>query len=186
MDIRIQKSLSTIGFDYIIFSDNEKLFTAISETLGAFTSITFQEKDSPQPILKIKKKWISFKPKYFIKTSNKEKHQFSTISTLKRHYQFIDKQDVYDIYGHKKSKKFSVYKNDNQIAWWDIESVKWEGADSLNLILDKDCNKALIIIFCLIIDDILNHEIMRSTGDLNLQRILRDEVKEFNNNWKPE
>ena len=185
MDIRIQKSLSTIGFDYVIFAGNEKLFTAISETLGAFTSITFQENNSPQSILKIKKKWISFKPKYYIKISKKEKFQFSTVSTLKRHYQFVDKQDIYDIYGHKKSKKFSVYKNDNQIAWWDIKSVKWEGADNFNLILDKDCKKSLIIIFCLIIDDILNREIMSSTGDLNLQRILSDEVKEFNNNWRP-
>ena len=60
--------------------------------------------------------------------------------------------DLYLIYGHR-GRKYSIFKNDIQGAWWDRKAVTWFAGDNYKIIADKDCDIDLIISFCLIVDN---------------------------------
>jgi len=191
MEIIINKRLASMGYDYLVSSQEENKYSAISEKLlGFFNSSLYSIKKS-EPILKIKNKKISWKPCYWIYYSE-EKNKFKTISKFKRHFQYKYQKDSYDIYGHSRSWKYSIYKNNKQIGWWDKKTFKWQGDDRFDLILNDDCDEKLIIAFCLILDEIIDIGVTYSEnlidveGDLNVFKWLYGEIKTFNPEWQPE
>jgi len=190
MELEIKKIGATIGFDYIISKDGEEIYTAIAESLGDFSSISFQEKDKIKPIATIKKKLLSWKGKYVIRFSKTEKYDFITKSLDKMNFQLLRNSELYDIYYHKKGRKASIYKNGIQVCWWLHETKKYQGPDLITMKMNYDEDEILLCILFLIIDDRLNRKIMRS-GDMdnlatiNLDRFFAKEAKQFNPNWIP-
>jgi hypothetical protein len=91
--------------------------------------------------------------------------------------------DTYDIYGHK-GRKFSIYKNNVQIAWWDKNLMALFAGDQYKIIADSDCDKELIVTFCIIIDQFKDDG---SKGELNLDfgNVIVPEVKPFDPTWRP-
>jgi hypothetical protein len=89
--------------------------------------------------------------------------------------------DNYDLYGHR-GRKYSIYKNDIQVAWWDKNAVSWFSGDNYKITADKDCDVALIIFFCLIIDNFSYHKksiFNYSFGNIGFQ------AKMFDPAWQP-
>lgn len=90
---------------------------------------------------------------------------------------------TFDIYGHR-GRKYSVYKNDKQVAWWNKQSVTWFEGDNYKIIADYNSDYELIMAFCLIID---NH----SRNDNNVRTVTIDfghigpQVKKFDPTWQP-
>ena len=75
---------------------------------------------------------------------------FETVKRWKTKYSCLVGSDLYEIYSHRGT-KYSVYKNDIQIAWWDTSIINWRGKNVYKMVLDKDCNYELVISFCLIL-----------------------------------
>lgn len=92
-------------------------------------------------------------------------------------------QDLYEIFGHK-GRKFSVYKNDKQVAWWDKDAVTWFNGDNYKIIADKDSDYELIISFCLIIDHTSSNNNDGNTMTVDFGNI-GSTVKQFDPAWQP-
>jgi hypothetical protein len=81
-------------------------------------------------------------------------------------------------------RKYSVYKNDKQIAWWDKQAVSWFNGDNYTIIADSDADYELIIAFCLIIDNQYNNNDNSNTVTFDFGNI-GGQVRKFNTDWKP-
>jgi len=91
-----------------------------------------------------------FKISYSLIRYDKRSFYLKTSSLFKSHYQCQVDDNLYDIYGHT-GLKYSVYKNDSQVAWWDSDSAVWFDGKKHYIISDDDCDVELIISICLII-----------------------------------
>lgn len=192
MKIRIEKSNGSIGYEYLVYNEDEIIYSAISEKLSIFYKLTIWRKNGEEKIIKIKNNKLRlFKPAYFV-FYKKQKVEFKTISFYKRHFQFEYEREMYDIYGHHKSWKYSVFKNRKQIARWDKETTKWQGPDIFKIDLNKDVNIELIISFCLILDDHIEFAIedrgklIDMDLDFNLNWKKYGELKSYDKNWEPD
>jgi hypothetical protein len=109
--------------------------------------------------------------------------EFRTKSVWKNHFQCQYGSENFDIYGHK-GRKFSVYKNDRQVAWWDKQAVSWFEGDNYKLIADVDSDYELIMAFCLIIDNHLSNSNEGNTVTFDLGNI-GPQAKAFDSTWLP-
>ena len=84
----------------------------------------------------IRKRFSFFKAMYDITRWDNNVLEFRTISFWRSQYQCQVGKDMYGIYGHR-GRKYSIYKNDQQVAWWDKEAVSWFAGD--NQVLPEQC-----------------------------------------------
>jgi len=183
MRIDINQKKISIGDKYQIFMDGQPTYKASSELFRLLSVINLFRKDEPEPRLTIKNRWSFFKPKYNIRLHDNRILEFSADSFWKMHYQCHCSPDMYYIYGHR-GRKYSVYRNNTKVAWWEKEAVSWFDGDNYSITADNDCNLELIIAFCLIID---NHKSKRHGNNAvsyNIENI-GGQVKEFNSDWRP-
>jgi uncharacterized protein YxjI len=184
MRIDINQKKIAIGDKYQIFIDGKLLFKASNELFHWLSVINLYRNDSTRAALTINKQWFFFKPKYHIRLHDYNSTvEFRADSFWMMHYQCHCSPDIYHIYGHR-GRKFSVYKNNTQVAWWEKEAVSWFEGDNYAITADSDSNLELIIAFCLIID---NHKSKRHGDDAVSYDIgnMGGQVKEFNMYWQP-
>ena len=110
--------------------------------------------NSETPVCTLKRKW-KWDDVYYHIIINSVVYEFVTISIWYSHYACQVNNDKYDIYAHK-GRKYSIFKNDNQIASWDKSVIIFADQSDYKLIADDDCDSELLICFCLIIDNSLN------------------------------
>ena len=92
--------------------------------------------------------------------------------------------DQYDIYVHK-GRKYSIFKNDVQIAFWDKNAESWFSATHYKLVADNDCDFELLICFCIIADNFTKDE-NGGSGVFNIDLGSHGTgFKEFDLNWRP-
>ena len=183
MRVDINQHKISIGDKYQIFVDGQPTYKAASEMLRLLSVIDLFRNDDSRAILKINKQWSWLKPKYNITLTDKRTVEFRADSFWRMHYQCHFSPDVYNIYGHR-GRKFSVYKNDTQVAWWEKEAVTWFAGDNYTIIADNDCNIELIISFCLVIDNYKSKRHGENTVTYDIGNI-GGQVKEFNPDWRP-
>jgi hypothetical protein len=128
----------------------------------------------------MRQKWSWFGTTYKIIYGN-EVLNFTTKSYWKLHYQCQHQNDKYDIYGHR-GRKYSIYKNEVQIAYWDKEAVSWFSGDNYMILTDNDANHQLLIGFCLILDNDKNNDKDGATVTYDFGNIGWQE-KKYNPNW---
>ena len=84
----------------------------------------------------------------------------------------------------------TIFKNKEQIAWWDKKTFKWQGDDQFDVILKDDHDEKLTIAFCLILDEVIDIGITYSEnlfnveGNLNVFKWFNGEVKPFDPKWQ--
>jgi hypothetical protein len=78
---------------------------------------------------------------------------------------------------------YSIYMNDEQIAWWEQSAVAFGKGDTYNMLANNDGNIVLLISFCLILDDSQNND-SDSSMTINLGNF-GPQAKKFNPNWHP-
>lgn len=184
MEIDINQKPISLGDKYKIFIDGIQTYAASSSLIKLLAEINLFERNSGgQAKMTINKIFSWFKPKYDITRSDKNVLQFRTVSFWKLHYQCQFGSDFYDIYGHN-GRKYSIYKNSNQVAWWDKQAVSWFAGDNYKITADKDCDVDLIISFCLIVDNFSSNSndgnaVTVDLGNLGIQ------VKKFDKTWIP-
>ncbi len=183
MVININQKKISIGDKYQIFVSEQQTHTAATKLFKLLPEIHLFENGNEQPKYIIKKNWSFFYLSYNLIKSNHQVLEFRTKSYWRNHYHCQVGYDAYDIYGHR-GRKYSVYKNDQQVAWWDKDAVSWFNGDNYRIIADKDCDMELIVSFCLIIDNSFSNDNDNAMFNFDLGSI-GPQAKKFNPQWQP-
>jgi len=182
MKIDINQKKITIGDKYNIFVDEQQRYLASTELFKLLSVINLFNDESDRAQMIIKKKFSLWGAKYELVRYDSKVFSFETISVWKTHYKCKVEGDVYDIYGHW-GRKYSIFKNDIQIGWWNKEAVTWFEGDNYSIIANDDADRELIISFCLVIDNYAskNHDETVTIDFGNLGFLSR----KFDSNWRP-
>ena len=138
--------------------------------------------DDDTPIFTLNRKLTLVSISFDIKKQDGQRLEFRTISFWKLHYECRDGKDKYEIFGHR-GRKYSIYKNTVQVAWWDKEGVTWFEGDNYKITADSDADAELLSCFCLIIDNCFSN----NDGDafsFDLGNI-GPQARKFDDRWEP-
>lgn len=152
MEININQEKFSIGNKYKVFVDGTEKYFASTKLFKLFAEINLQENQSETTVFSLKRKWSWMKYSYDFSNSKSQIFEFRTISIWRRHYVCVVNADKYEIFGHK-GRKYSIYKNNLMIAYWELGKVSWFDGDTYKLIANNDIDVPLIISFCLCIDN---------------------------------
>ncbi len=184
MEIDINQKKISIGDKYQIFTDGQQTHSATRALLQLLPEINlFENNFGGRARMTINKRLSWFKAKYDITRWDNNVLEFRTKSYWKLYYQCQCGVDTYDIYGHR-GRKYSIYKNDKQVAWWDKKAVTWFAGDNYKIVADKDCNVSLIISFCLIVDNFSSNDHDGNTVTYDFGNI-GFQAKKFDESWQP-
>jgi len=183
MDIDINQAKISVGDKYKIFVDGQQTHNASRQLFRFLPVVNLYTLGDDRPRMTIAKKLSWFKAKYDITRWDDNILLFRTISFWKPQYRCQVGADTYMLYGHK-GRKYSIYKNDVQIAWWDKEAVSWFAGDNYKIIADRDADIDLLISFCLIIDNFRSDDhdgkaLTIDVGNIGFQ------VRKFDPSWQP-
>lgn len=182
MEIDINKNNFSIYSKCKIFIDGQQRYSASKKLFRWFSEINLFKDQENGAVYTINEKGASFKISYDLIRFDNNLFEFRTKNTWKEHYSCQVGQDLYEIYGHNGSNgsKYSIYKNDIQIAWWDKEAFVWSN-DNYKIIADNDSDVELLISFCLIIDNASSNY---SEGNTTSTKTV-PQAKKFDTNWQP-
>ena len=183
MEIDINQKKISIGAKYQIFIDGQKTYRASAKLFRLLSEINLFELDCGRPKYIIKKKLTFFKVAFDLTTWNNNVFEFRTKKIWKKSYYCQGGRDFYEIFGHR-GRKFSVYKNNTQNAYWDKEAVAWFNGDNYKIIADNDSDYELIILFCLIIDNFFSKNNNGNTVTIDFGNIGPQDRK-FDPTWQP-
>ncbi len=152
MEIDINQKMISVGDKYQVFIDGKQTHYASRAFLQLMPEILLFEMESKRPKMTIDKEQSFLKTKYSITRWDNNILVFESVSILKLVYQCDCGEDHYELYGHY-GRKYSIFKNGSQVAWWEKKGVSWFSGDNYKIIADIDCNVLLLISFCLIVDN---------------------------------
>ncbi len=184
MQIDIIKKNISIGDKYSVLVNGIQSYFASKALFQLLAEISLTKEKGGEAILVINRKFTPFKATYTIQLGESEILDFKTISYWRLAYQCVCGADTYDIYGNR-GLKYSIYKNDVQVAYFTEASVTTFKGDSYTLYADDECNKELLIAFCLIVDNYANNDNSKSTININIGNIGIFGLKKFDKDWKP-
>lgn len=153
MELNINQEKFSLGNKYKIFVGSEQKYSASTKLFKLLPEITIVNFNSQDFVLNIKRRWEWFKYTFEITNNKNQVFVFNTQSLWKRHYQCIVGADKYDIYGHK-GRKFSIYKNDIMIGFWELAKVTWFEGDNYTIVVNSNVDIELISALCLCVDSI--------------------------------
>jgi uncharacterized protein YxjI len=183
MEIDINQKKISIGDKYQIFIDGQQTHYASSQIFRLLAEIHLFDAGNGGPVAVLKKNWAFFHTSFDITRKDNNILEFRTTSFWKRHYTCQVGQDLYDIYGHR-GRKYSIYRNDKQVAWWDKQAVSWFNGDNYKIVADRDCDYELIISFCLIIDNSQSNS--NDGGALRIDAgNIGPQARKFDSSWQP-
>ncbi|MFK8046525.1 MAG: hypothetical protein AB8B72_13595 [Crocinitomicaceae bacterium] len=151
MQINILQNKLVFGAEYQITVDNEERYVAKQKAFSFKTGLQLIEKSTGQIKFEIKKGGGWFKLKYNLIKEPNQVLELKRIGGWKGYFECLVNEDVYELHAHK-GRKYSVFKNSNQMAWWDKNAVSWFGGDRYKIIADSNADIELLISFCLAID----------------------------------
>ena len=183
MEIDINQKKISIGDKYQIFTDGQQTHSASRELFRLLAVVDLYENNNERPRMTIRKRFSFFKAMYDITRWDNNVLEFRTISFWRSQYQCQVGKDMYDIYGHR-GRKYSIYKNDQQVAWWDKAVVSWFAGDNYKIFANANSDPELLMSFCLIIDNFRSdnhdgHAINIDIGNIGFQ------TRKFDPDWQP-
>lgn len=183
MIIDIHQNKFSIGDKYRVFIDGALKYTVSRQPIQLLAEILVFNADNNVLKLKINKRFHLFKANYEITFSNDITCSFRTVSYLRSNYSCQLGEDIYDIYRHR-GRKYSIYRNNQQVAWWEKGTITIMEGDEYKITASSDCNAELLMCFCLITDNYAtgNHGeniLTINWGYLGLQ------ARQFDENWLP-
>jgi len=183
MEIDINQRKISIGDKYQIFIGGQQTHRASRQLLQLMPEINLFDIKSDRARMTMNKRMAWFKPKYDITRWDNNIFEFRTKSYWKLFYECQCGADTYKIYGHR-GRKYSIFKNNDQVAYWDKKAVTWFAGDNYKMIADKDSEVELLISFCLIIDNFSSDDHNGSTVTYDIGNI-GFQAKKFNEAWQP-
>lgn len=183
MIIDINQAQIALADKYRIYIDEqlEADYRAARRLWRIFAEVDLFRGNDPDPRLTIKKQFAPFMASYEIRRGG-DRYRFSTRSFWKHRYQCNAGADAYTVYGHR-GRKYSIFKNDVQVGWWNKEAISWFAGDNYRIICDDDTDIELLIAFCLIIDNYRNDDHDGSTFNYDFGNLVQ--AKKFDTAWQP-
>jgi uncharacterized protein YxjI len=183
MEININQKKISIGDKYKIFIDGQQSYSASTKLFRLLDEIELFEEGINRPKYTLYKNWAWFNTSYNLKSFDNNGFEFRTKSFWKNHYECRVGPDLYEIFGHR-GRKYSVFKNNKQIAWWSKSIVTWFEGDNYTIIADQNCDYELIISFCLIIDNAFSNSKNDNAVTIDLGTVLL-QARKFDTTWQP-
>ena len=183
MEIDINQHKISIGDKYKIFTDGQLTYTAARALFNLLPVVNLFILNEGRARMTIRKRLSWFIAKYDIERWDNIILKFRTISFWKLSYRCQCGNDTYNVYGHT-GRKYSVFKNDIQVAYWTKETVSWFAGDNYKIVADNDCDKDLLISFCLIVDNFRSDDHDSNTVNIDFGNIGLF-AKKFDFNWQP-
>jgi len=149
MRIDIKQHKISLGDKFDIFTNDVPSHTVSAGLLKLLPSFKLYKTGISDPWLTVNKRWTFFLSSYDIRMHDGNVSAFLSKSFWKPSYQCRVWADLYEVFGHL-GRKYSVYKNGIQVAWWDKNVVSVFNGNEYNVKADFDCNAELIIAFCII------------------------------------
>lgn len=185
MEITIKQKKVALTPTYTIENNGNIIYTAKAKILKLMAQVdVFGPEGDVTPVATIYRRFAWFKARYDIAVPDAVLPlEFTTIAIFRRHYRCISGNDVYDIYGNKR-RKFSIYKNDEQIAWWDKKAISVMAGDQYTITANDNCDKLLLTTFCLAMDNFTRAQkqgglVKYDIGNMGFN------TRDFNENWRP-
>jgi len=182
--IDINQRKIAFGYKYDVFFNEKQIRFARSQLMRLLTHIDLYGEEGGKKLLSIVQRFSIFKTSYDIEYLDGTTLEFRTLSVIKGHYVCSSGNDTYEIFRHRK-RKYSIFRNGLQVAWWDQEAVTWFEGDNYKIRANDDCDIDLLISFCLIIDDSRSNKSDKQSFTYNFGYI-GPEAKKFDPGWSPE
>ncbi|MGY0035659.1 hypothetical protein [Pedobacter sp. NJ-S-72] len=139
MIIDIQQKKLSIGDQHRISVNGALKYTVSRQPIQFMAEILVFNANSDVLKAKINKRFHLFKANYEITFADGLISFFRTVSYIRSHYSCQIATDVYDIYGHR-GRKYSIYKNDEQVAWWEKGMITLLEGDEYRITASEACN----------------------------------------------
>lgn len=182
MEFKIEQKKFSLEKKYTVFIDGLEKYIATTKLFRLFSEIVFEDLEKHLLKYTIKRRWAWFKYSYDLTNDKHSIFEFRTLSIWRRHYQCIVGTDNYEIIGHK-GRKYSIYKNNNMIAFWELNKFTWFEGDKYTVTANNDVDTELVSCFCIIIDN-ANSENKRQAMDWNIGWF-GPEARPFDAKWIP-
>ena len=182
MRIDIHQKKISLTSNYEIVKNGKALFRATAKLFRIFSEIRlFREVDENSHAV-IKRLFSFFTAKYRLEMVNGSEALFYTVSFWKNHYRCEYRGKRYDVFGHR-GRKFSIFKNDKQIAYFVKEAVSYFAGDNYKLIADDGEDIVLLVSFVLIVDNYRSRGGNRGAVNFDIGNIFQ--ARPFDESWKP-
>jgi len=183
MEIDINQKMISLGAEYHIHINGKEQYFATKKLFRFLSEIHLFDESGGRARYEIKKNWSWLMLSYNLIQYDKNVFEFRAVSFWKRHYACQIGADIFELYGHN-GRKYSIYKNDKQIAWWDKNAVTWFSGDNYKIIANSSAEIELLICFCLIMDNKHSRNTNGNTVTYDLGNF-GFQAKEFNPHWAP-
>lgn len=135
-----------------------------------------------------KNKWVAkkkgiFSRKYLIYFNKQSVGLFKAKNIFKNYFELAINEQVFKIYGHG-GLKVSVYKDDNQIAFFKKKKITILNEESIRLLLDKNEEIEPLLLIVLIWNDMFYKNLNENTLNINFGNINKGAIP-LDKSWKP-
>jgi len=183
MRIDINQKKIAFGNKFTIVKNGKTILRAASKLFRILSVTEIFQPYSDLPLVSIRRKLAFVKAKYDIEIMNQPIYYFRTVSYWKNHHQCKAGSTVYDVYGHR-GRKYSIYKNDEQVAYFEKEAVTFFEGDNYKLIAEEDANHILLVSIVLTVDNYRSNNKNDSAINIDLGHIFQ--ASKFNHEWTPQ
>lgn len=180
MEILIQKKKFTILDRYEVLKEGTRIFEAITEIVDFQSVINLYENDKQRPVMSIVRNSEMFEYSYDITRWDNNVINFRKCD---EGFQFYCEGDKYNLVKNL-GRKYSIYKNDVQVAYWDKAELNYFGANKYTMICDIDVSIELVVSLCLIVDNFSKDKSGGGVISVDFGYI-GEEAKPFDVNWTP-
>lgn len=181
MIIDINQQKVAIADKYRISINGQEVYRAARKLWRIFAEVDLFYRDEGEPRLTIKKRLSFFKPSYVIFVGG-DAYRFTTRNFWKHVYLCDIGADHYEVYAHR-GRKYSIFCNDRQVAWWDKDAVSVLAGDHYVITAADDADAAVLVAFCLIIDNYRSDEHDDKLVNYDVGNLLQ--AKKFDPYWQP-
>ena len=184
MKIQIKQKAISLTDEYQIFVNNELQFIAISQPLKTSAKIDFY-KDN-EIVLKLAKENFGIRANYIFQDLRKGKEIFELkeINNIKLVFRCQVNEDAYQLFGHN-GNKYSIFKNNQQIGYWEGSDVITGEQDYYEIIVNDDEDILLLSTFCISVDNAksnFKNELSIFSFNIGFNGRM---LKEFDKDWTP-
>lgn len=181
MRIDINQKKIAFGNKFSIVKDGITIINAASRLFRILSVTELFKPNSELPLGTIRRRLAVFNAKYDIELVNQASYHFSTISWWKNHHQCTNGSTTFDVYGHR-GRRYSIYKNGEQVAYFKKEAVTFFEGDNYMLIANNDADHFLLCCIVLTVDNYRSNNKNDSAVNIDFGHIFQ--ARPFDENWQ--
>ncbi len=180
MEITIKKQTISLGEIYNISVNGDLAFTASREAFKF--GVKLYNLNDQTPIVTIQPVFLTWLAQYNYVFNDNSIGAFEVIRTaFVFDAEAVLKKNNYEIAEHR-GRKFTIYKNGQQIAWWRTKMVTFFVGDSATMIADDDCDLDEVLSILLTVEHLKTRK-DRQSININFGRLFQS--KKFDETWQP-